>query len=143
MILSIDNLDYTAALAPDARPQITRKLNRPSQFTAVLVADTPAFVVPGSGGRVLLSRADGVKLFTGYLDSAPEYEYLGWGERGPVYRCALSATSDEAILDHKMLPARAPFVARTAGAALSQLANDLLPAAFDASAAQSVGTLPV
>ena len=43
-------------------------------------------IVPAGGARVIVSRDDGTKLFTGYLAEAPAYEYLGWGERGPGYR---------------------------------------------------------
>jgi hypothetical protein len=147
MQLTIDNLDgfgprdYTSAISADAAPKITRQLNQPSAFAATLIADNAQFVVPSEGGRVILARADGVKLFTGYLTQAPEFEYLGWGERGPVYRYALVAQSDEYILDRKMLPARAPFTARTAGAILKQLAADLLPASFDVTGVQDVEVL--
>src|SRR5262249_51349376 len=140
MQLPIDNFDgfgprdYTSALSDDAAPKITRQLNQPSGFAATLIADSSQFVVPSEGGRVVLARGDGVKLFTGYLTQAPEFEYLGWGERGPVYRYALVAQSDEYILDRKMLPARAPLTARNAGAVLKQLANDLLPGSFDVTA---------
>src|SRR4051812_23942412 len=148
MQLTIDNLDgfgprdYTSALSADAAPKITRALNKPSSFAATLIADTAQFVVPSEGGRVVLARADGVKLFTGYLAQVPEFEYLGWGERGPVYRYALIAMSDEYILDRKMLPSRAPFTNRIAGAIVKQLASDLLPGGFDVSAVQDAGTLP-
>jgi hypothetical protein len=147
MQITIDNLDgfgprdYTSALSSDAVPQIARRLNLPSEFSATLIADSPQFVVPCEGGRVVLARADGVKLFTGYLTQVPEFEYLGWGERGPVYRYALLAKSDEYILDRKMLSSRAPFANRTAGAIVKQLATDLLPGSFDVTAVQDAGTV--
>jgi hypothetical protein len=147
MQLTIDNLDgfgprdYTSATSADAAPKITRRLNQPSAFAGTLIADNAQFVVPSEGARVILARGDGLKLFTGYLTQAPEFEYLGWGERGPVYRYALAAQSDEYVLDRKMLPARAPFTARTAGAILKQLATDLLPASFDVTGVQDVGVL--
>ena len=80
-------------------------------------------------------------MFTGYLTQAPQAEYRGWGEQGAVYRYDLLAESDEALLDQKALPNRAPFVARSAGAALRQLAQDLLPGWFDSSAVEDVDTL--
>src|SRR3954471_11153659 len=147
MQLTIDNLDgfgprdYTSAISSDAAPKIMRALNKPSSLSATLIADGAQFVVPSEGGRVLLARADGVKLFTGYLTQAPEFEYLGWGERGPVYRYALVAKSDEYILDRKMLPSRAPFSNRTAGAIAKNLAGDLLPGGFDVSGVQDAGIL--
>ncbi|MGH8702386.1 MAG: hypothetical protein ACREVR_14625 [Burkholderiales bacterium] len=100
-------------------------------------------MAPLLGGRAVLSRRDGAKLFTGYLASEPVREHLGWGERGPVFRYRVAAVSDEFILDRKMLPERAPFVNRTAGSALKQLAEDLLPSAFNTSAVDDLDTLPL
>ncbi|MGB7863465.1 MAG: hypothetical protein WCF74_08765, partial [Candidatus Sulfotelmatobacter sp.] len=45
------------------------------------------------------------------------------------------------LLDQKALPNRSPFVDRSAGNALRQLAQDLLPGGFDMSAVQDVDTL--
>ncbi len=148
MLLTIDNndgagaRDYTAAIAPDPPPRIRRKLNQPTKMEAALIADTPQFVVPVLGGRVVLSRRDGAKLFTGYLAAAPVREHLGWGERGALFRYRLTAVSDEFILDRKLLPERASFVNRTAGSALKQLAEDLLPGAFTATAVDDLDTQP-
>src|SRR5205823_13823865 len=90
MLLSIDNFDYTAALDLSTPPKIARKLNRPSTaHFALAITGLPA---PVSNARVIFTRADGAKLFTGYLDSAPKRRYLGWGERGPVYLLECSAT---------------------------------------------------
>ncbi|HXE91492.1 MAG TPA: hypothetical protein VNK82_11060 [Terriglobales bacterium] len=147
MFLTIDNLDgagpreYTASLDATVAPTIERRLNRPSALRLTLVAETPVFIVPLSGSRIILGRADGTKLFTGYLTQEPAHEYLGWGERGPVYRYVIVAQGDEFILDRKRLPSRAPFIDRTAGAVLTQLAEDALPGAFDTSAVQDVVTL--
>ena len=77
------------------------------------------------------------------MTQAPQYEYLGWGEQGPVYRYNVVAQSDEVVLDQKALPNRSPFVDRSAGDALQQLAQDLLPGWFDTSAVQDVDTLAV
>ena len=88
-----------------------------------------------------LGKTNGSDVFTGYVVAAPEYEYLGWGEQGPVYRYNLAAQSDEILLDQKALPNRSPFVVRSAGNALRQLAQDLLPGEFDTSEVQDVDTL--
>jgi hypothetical protein len=50
--------------------------------------------------------------------------------------------SDEILLDQKRLPDHSPFVARSAGDALRQLSQDLLPGQFDTTAVQDVDTLP-
>lgn len=148
MILTIDNFDgagardYTFALDAERAPRVHRRLNRPSELRAWLLSETANFVVPVAGGRVILARANGLKIFTGYVAAPPAYEYLGWGERGPVYRYVLLASSDEFLLDRKPLPRRAAFVNRTAGAMLKQMAADLAPPAFDAAGLQDVATLP-
>jgi len=106
-----------------------------------LVADSPEFVVPTTGARVTLGLTNGQDVFTGYLMQSPVFEYLGWGERGPVYRYDLVAQSDEGLLDEKRLPDRCPFLDRSAGDALRQLTQDLLPGVFDTSAVQDLDTL--
>ena len=73
---------------------------------------------------------------------APQYEYLGRGEQEPVYRYNVEAQSDEVLLNQKALPNRkAPFVDRSAGSALRQLTQDLLPGWFDTAGVQDMDTL--
>ena len=147
MKLTIDNLqgngpkDYTAALDGTVSPKIERKLNKPAKLRLSLVASSPTFEVPSVGARVTLGKTNGSDVFTGYLTESPHFEYLGWGEAGPVYRYNLVAESDEVLLDQKALPNRPPFVGRSAGDALRQLAEDLLPGWFDTSGVQDVDTL--
>ena len=149
MKLTIDNLqgggpqDYTAALDSSVAPKVSRKINQPSSFKFGLVANSAALVVPALGARVVLAKSNGSILFTGYLTQGAQCEYLGWGEQSAVYRYNLVAESDEVLLDQKALPNRAAFVNRTAGSALRQLAQDLLPGEFDVSAVQDVDTLAV
>ena len=147
MKLQIDNLDglgpqdYTAAIDASHPPQVIRKLNQPSELRVSLVANNPEFVVPVARARITLGRTNGQDVFTGYLTQAPAFEYLGWGEQGPVYRYNLVAQSDEALLDEKRLADRSPFVERTAGNALRQLTQDVLPGVMDTSAAQDLDTM--
>ncbi|MFY9980012.1 MAG: hypothetical protein WAK22_17425 [Candidatus Sulfotelmatobacter sp.] len=147
MILTIDNLqgqgpeNYTQAVDGTNLPKVQRKLNQPAELQISLLANSPGFVVPAMDARVIVLKANGNFIFTGYVTSAPEYEYLGWGEQGPVYRYNLVAQSDEILLDRKALPNRAPFVDRSAGNALSQLAQDLLPGWFNTAAVQELDTL--
>jgi len=144
MKLTIDNLqgqgpvDYTAWLDGTLAPHIQRVLNQPAKLKLRLIASAAGFVVPTMGARVMLAKANGVFLFTGYLIQAPEIVYLGWGEQAAIYEYELTAESDEVLLDQKALPNRAPFVARAAGSALRQLAEDLLPGKFDVSAVQDL-----
>ena len=147
MKLQIDNLDgnglrdYTSAIDGSRSPQVVRRLNQPTELKFSLVTDKPDFVVPANGARVMLGKTNGQDVFTGYLTQAPVFEYLGWGQRGPVYRYNLVARSDESALDRKRLPNRSPFVDRGGGNALRQLAEDLLPGVFDTGAMQDVDTL--
>ena len=147
MNLTIDNLqgqgpqDYTRALDGTKLPKVERKLNQPAELQFSLVANSPGFLIPLTGARVTLGKTNGSDVFTGYVTGSPQYEYLGWGEQGPVYRYNVIAQSDEALLDQKALPNRPPFVARSAGDALRQLAQDVLPGWFDTTAVQDLDTL--
>ena len=147
MKLTIDNLnglgaiDYTAALDLTAACHVERRINQPSVLRCSVLANSSAFVAPVGGARIVLMRADGSFVFTGYLTQAAVAEYLGVGEQRPVYRYQVAAESDEVLLDQKVLPDRAPFVGRSAGSALKQLVADLQPGAFDVSAVQDVETL--
>jgi hypothetical protein len=149
MNLTIDNLQglgpqgYTSALDGMKIPKIGRKLNQPVELQFSLVANAPGFAVPVTGARVILCKANGSDLFTGYVTAAAQYEYLGWGEQGPVYRYNLVAQSDEVLLDQKALPNRSPYIERSAGSVLRQLAQDLLPGWFDTSAVENLDTLAV
>lgn len=147
MKLEIDNLDgqgaqdYTPTIAATNLPKIKRKLNQPATMTLSLLANGASFVVPVIGARVVLSKANGQILFSGYLGGAPQYEYLGWGEQGPTYQYDLAAESDEFLLDQKRLPDRCPFIDRSAGDILRQTIGDLLPGTFDLSEVQDTDTL--
>jgi hypothetical protein len=104
MKIFIDSSDYTSHIDAQVRPLVKRVLNAPSRFTCALIATEPAFVIPQADARVVWERNDGHRVFTGYLDGEPEWEHLGWNERGPVYRYRLRATSDGVVLDRKRLP---------------------------------------
>ncbi len=148
MKLQIDNFDgtgvhdYTSAIESTGLPRIVRHLNKGSQLHVSLIADTPGFLVPVDGARVVFKRNDDLDFFTGYLIATPVYEYLGWRSNGPVYRYKLTAASDEFILDRKRLPGHSPFVERSAGDALKQLNQELLPGVLDTSAVQNLDPLP-
>jgi hypothetical protein len=144
MNLLIDNndgrgqQDYTAWLDAEHLPKITRKLNRAATMTASLVNCGPGFIAPVSGAHIVLQRGSGLTLFTGYLATAPEQQYLGVGHQGPAWRYTLLATDDSCLLNHNALPVRTPFASRTAGDAVRTLANDVLPGGLDLSGVQEV-----
>jgi hypothetical protein len=144
MNLLIDNhdglgqQDYTSYVDGDRLPQVARRLNCAATLIAALVAADSTFQPPVSGARVILQRGDGFRLFTGYLSTAPEQQYLGYGQL-PAWRYLLQAIDDSCLLDQNALPARTPFAWRTAGNALQALANDVLPGGLDESGVQDVG----
>lgn len=149
MKLKIDNHDgtglreYSQFVAGTPAPRIHRRLNQASEFEATLISSTETFVVPVDGARVKVERGDtGSKLFTGYLTEAPRFEYAGWGESGPVYRYHLHAISDEYVLDRKILPPRAALTGRSAGEALKQITEDLMPGAFDLGGVEELEAIP-
>jgi hypothetical protein len=147
MNLVIDNndglgqQDYTAWVDADHLPKITRRLNRAATMTAWLVAADPSFHPPVSGARVLLQRADGFRLFTGYLATPPGQQYLGYSHAGAAWRYSLAAVDDSWLLDHNALPVRTSFAFRTAGEAVRTLTNDVLPNGFDLSGVQDVSPI--
>ncbi len=145
MKITIDNLDERGPRDCTAyvveKPRVVRRLNQKAELRFSLVASDPDFVVPKNGARVTVGRINGADVFTGSLSAAPEYEYLGWSRQGPVYRYNLIATGDEDALDQKIVRRRFPFVARSAGDALRQLTEDLMPGVFDTSQIQDVDRL--
>jgi hypothetical protein len=139
MKLTIDNhdsrgpQDYTSYLDSAMLPKISRKLNRAWQMTAGLVATDPSFILPAGGGRVVLQRADGCKLFTGYLTGAPQQQLIGYGQKGPAWRYNLVAQDDSWLLERNALAIRPPFTWRGVGDALRTITNDVLPGVLDTS----------
>ncbi len=148
MKLMIDNLDgqgaqdYTAFLDGTKSPRVSRKLNRPAELRFSLVTGEESFVVPVSGARVTLGRSNGADVFAGYVVGSPTYQYMGWTERGPVYRYEIVARSDEMLLDKKAPPPRSPFVARSAGEALRQLSQDTMASWGEFSGVEAGDVIP-
>jgi hypothetical protein len=146
MNLLIDNndglgqQDYTSYLDGDHLPKMTRKLNAPATMTAALISADPGFHPPVGGARIILQRSDALTLFTGYLAQPPIQQYLGYGQV-PAWQYTLTATDDSCLLNHNELPARTAFASRTAGNALSALANDVLPGGLDQSGVQDVSPI--
>lgn len=131
MRLEIDNLDCTAWLDAERRPRVVRKLNRPAEMTCTLVGE--GALAPALNARVALRCESGDALFTGYVMTAPEREYLGWGQAGPVYRYAIQAIGDEAALDCEVLTQRPPLVMKPAGEIVREITEAALPGKFNIS----------
>ncbi len=148
MKLTIDNLDglgaqdYTLFVDSGKNPSLVRKLNSPAELKFGLVAGTGGLVVPALGGRVTLVLSNGNDLFTGYVVQSPTYEYLGWADRGLVYRYEISALSDVMLMDQKAPPPHPPFVDRSSGSAFEQLTAEALPEWFDVNGVEAGDPIP-
>jgi hypothetical protein len=148
MKLTIDNLgglgpqDYTAFVDSGESPSVVRKLNAPTEFKFGLVAGTGDLVVPVIGGRVMLTLNNGNDLFSGYIVETPTYQYLGWADRGLIYRYEIDARSDVMLMDQKAPPAHPPFVDRDSGSAFDQLTAEALPGWFDVSGVEAGDPIP-
>ena len=78
---------------------------------------------PCGEGRVVVTAANGTVLFTGYIATEPEAVYAGMGLKGPVYRYAFSAVSDEWLLDKQAVPLSGAGLAQSGGQLLRTLTN--------------------
>jgi hypothetical protein len=127
--LTIDNLDgagavdYSAALCTTGPLKIARTLNAPSICSGMLEVSDASLVVPVRRGRVVATAASGTVLFTGYVATEPEAVYAGTGLKGPVYRYAFSAVSDEWLLDKQAVPLSGVGLAQSGGQLLTTLTN--------------------
>jgi hypothetical protein len=129
MNITIDNLDgagavdYSAALCADGPLKISRTLNAPSVCSGMLDVGDAGVSVPVRRGRVVVTAANGTVLFTGYIATELEAMYAGTGLKGPVYRYAFSAVSDEWLLDKQAVPLSGAGLAQTGGQLLTTLTN--------------------
>jgi hypothetical protein len=124
--VTFDNLDgrgavdYSAVLCAESAHtlKIERELNAPSRCSGWLSVGEAGLTVPARRARVVVTADSGTVLFTGYVASDPQQVYAGVATRGPVYRTAFTAVSDEWLLDkQRTLPG---------GASLQQLAGGVL-----------------
>jgi hypothetical protein len=127
--VTIDNLDgagvvdYSAALCADKPLKIARTLNAPSVCSGLLDVSDASLAVPARRGRVVVTAANGTVLFTGYVATEPEAVYAGTGFKGPVYRYAFSAVSDEWLLDKQSVPLSGAGLAQSGGQLLKTLTS--------------------
>ena len=145
MIDNLDGLgpqDYTAFVDSSKSPSLVRKLNSPAEMKFGLVAGQGGMVAPAIGGRVMLTLSNGNDLFTGYIVETPTYQYLGWADRGPIYRYEIDALSDVMLMDRKAPPPHPPFVDRSAGGAFDQLTAEALAGWFDVSGVEAGDPIP-
>jgi hypothetical protein len=132
MTLTIDNLDgngavdYSAAMDRSETFTIERTLNATSIVRGMLCLVGCSLATPVRQARVTLTSDAGTILFTGYLATEPVAIYAGVASEGPVYRLALSAVSDEWLLDKQAAGAEIGVaLGSSAGTVLSTLAQRL------------------
>jgi hypothetical protein len=148
MKLLIDNFDgrgaqdCTAFVDMGKSPSVVRKLNSPAELKFDLVGDGESLAVPAIGARITLRLSNGNDLFTGYIAQTPTYQYLGWADRGVVYRYEIVALSDVMLMDQKAPPPHPPFANRNAGDAFRQLTAEALPGWFDVSGVEAGDAIP-
>ncbi len=137
MRLTIDNLDglgavdYTAAIDCSEPLAIERTLNAPSILKGLLCLAASALAIPARRGRIIVTSDAGTTLFTGYLATEPAPVYAGEASQGAVYRYALSAVSDEWLLDKQSLGFLfGPGIGTGSGSLLAALANRLAEGAL-------------
>ena len=126
MKLTIDNhdgkgpVDYTSSVVAGRPFRIVRRLNEPVTCTVTLF---PAFglSVPARNGRMVVTDASGNILFTGYLAAEPALELAGQGTMGAAYQAAVSAISDEILLDRQSIPQVGPTCGTTGGQAMQAM----------------------
>jgi hypothetical protein len=124
MQLTIDNLDglgpvdYTAAIDASQPFEIVRTLNAPTILKGTLCLAASILPTPVRRGRVVVNSDAGSTLFTGYLTIEPAALYAGESSAGAAYRLALTAVSDEWLLDKQSWGS-------TVGAGVFQSGNNL------------------
>jgi hypothetical protein len=134
MKITIQGLDYTAALDA-ARPLIIeRRLNEPSVCQLALsLPASGSMATPSRAQSVAVTGDDGTVYFTGYIELTPLPEYAGFAMEGPRYRIAIQAVSDELLLDQLLMPPSAGPTSGTAGALMTNLVTHSGSAALSTS----------
>jgi len=123
MILTINRLDYTAALDAASPLTIERTLNAPSLCRLALsFPPNGSLPAPSRFQSVIVAADAGPVYFTGYIAATPLPEYAGLGLDGPKYRYRLEGVSDEMLLDQAIASASRGAAGLSAGALMSNLA---------------------
>jgi hypothetical protein len=124
--LIIDNhdgdgpIDYTAAIVAEQPFRMVRRLNQPSTCV-VSIFPGHGVVTPVRNARMIVANDDGTLLFTGYIVTEPAMEFVGRGTEGFVWQAAVSAISDEILLNQQALPGLATICGASSGEALQAM----------------------
>jgi hypothetical protein len=122
MKITINGQDYTTAL-DYARPlTIERKLNEPSLCQLwISLPIGGGLAIPLRNQSIAVTGDDGTYYFTGYLAITPLPEYAGLAIKGPRYRIAIEALSDELLLDQLLMPPSAGSTGENSGELMTAL----------------------
>jgi len=137
--LTIDNVDYTSALAARPPLRIEHELNAPGICSFVLVPSAANLATPLRFGRVVVSDNNGTVLFTGYIATEPALELAGEGTAGPVYQAVVSAISDELLLDMQGVPQLMAMYTEPAGQILQSFTATVDATRLSFNTAQATG----
>jgi len=144
MKITIQGLDYSAALDASHPMTIERKLNEPSQCRFQLaLAKADSLAAPARNQAVTITGDNGATYFTGYIATPPLPEYAGVALEGPFYRLAIMAMSDEVLLDQLQMPATASIAGESASSLMRALiahSGSTMLGTGGLSASQPVGT---
>ncbi|MGD0830912.1 MAG: hypothetical protein ABR907_08220, partial [Terracidiphilus sp.] len=122
MKITINGLDYTAALDAVRPLTIERKLNEPSLCLLwVSLPTNGSLTMPLRNQSLAVTGDDGTCYFTGYIAVSPLQEYAGLAIEGPRYRIAIQALSDELLLDQLLMPPSKGATGETVGALMTTL----------------------
>jgi hypothetical protein len=145
VILSIDNLDgsgpldYTSAVASKTPLRIERQLNEPTICSFTLAPQFANLPTPLRFARVIVSDDNGFILFTGYIASEPALEVAGEGIAGPVYEAAVSAVSDDVLLNMQGISQMTSSFSLPAGEMAGTLTSIVDAGRFTLNTAQATG----
>ena len=123
MKISIQGVDYSAALDASQVLTIDRKLNEPSscQF-CVAGCSALGLTLPKRFQTVAVINDTGIVLFTGFVVSDPVPQYAGMGYDGPSYVYGIQAVSEEWLYDQASLP----WMDRVASSTLAGMLDSLI-----------------
>jgi hypothetical protein len=151
MKVTIDNqdgkgpIDYSPALCADHTTEkavvITRALNEPTLARLLLDCASSGLEVPAANAFVVITANNGTFIFTGYLPSAAEPIFAGYGSTGPHYRVVVNALSEDWLLNRDAVPQTAPLLGQTAGEMVGILTNRVNPSLVQMNGLEDVGTI--
>ncbi len=135
MKITIQGMDYSAALDSIHPLTIERKLNQPSVCQLWLsLPHGGSLTTPLRNQSLAIWGDDGTPYFTGYIATSPCQQYAGISIDGPRYRIAIRAISDELLIDQPPLAPTRASAGTTAGQLMTSLVMHTRSAALSTQA---------